>query len=658
MNRLYLKKADKMHLKNYIKLGLLFLGCCLLSFAKAYSQDKDMIAQGLYSASGIPDSLKEDANSVVRYNLEEYDVRGPGKIIHKSHSIVTILNEKGQHEAEVTFGYHKKYSSVSSFEMRVYDAGGTLIKKYHKSDLYDHAAEDDVSLVTDERALEMAYSVVNYPTTVEIIYEKDDNSSIGIGGWLIESSEQSIQNTICRVSVKPDAGFRYLNKNTNLKPQKNTSNDRDVYTWETKNLKAFKLEKGVMKWKVLPIIDFYQNKFEYYGVPGDIDSWQNYGKFQQALNADVSTLSPGRVAEIRKMTDTIKSDKEKARFLYKYMQDNMRYVSVQLGIGGFKPFAATFVDEKKYGDCKALSNYMRALLKAVDINSYYAEINAGTNGEPANYSFPYDPFNHVILCVPFKNDTTWLECTSSINPFGQLGTFTENRNALIITEDGGKLVSTPKSTAQENQFISEAHIKLEADGSAKTQIKILSSGEYRFEYISVLAAKMDRQKRFWLEELGIKQPSAFDFKYGDDKNGTKQIDLDLEYDKFCDIMAGDKQFYRPLAFLLWDSTVPVLEKRKTDYFWEYPSNKSCVTTIDLPTGFEVETLPANTNLKFTYGNYEINYVYNKDKNQVVSTAKFVLNNHVIPATKYTEMQQYMDAIAKAQNKKLVIKKKA
>ena len=86
--------------------------------------------------------------------------------------------------------------------------------------------------------------------------------------------------------------------------------------------------------------------------------------------------------------------------------------------------------------------------------------------------------------------------------------------------------------------------------------------------------------------------------------------------------------------------------------------ESCVTTIDLPEGFEIETLPANSSLKFTYGNYDLNYVYNKDKNQVVSTAKFVLNNQVIPAARYTEMQQYLDGVAKAQNKKLVIKKKA
>ena len=78
----------------------------------------------------------------------------------------------------------------------------------------------------------------------------------------------------------------------------------------------------------------------------------------------------------------------------------MRYVNIKLGIGGLKPLPATFVDQKKYGDCKALSNYMNALLKAVGIKSYYAIINAGANEEPATPSFPGDNFDHIILCVP------------------------------------------------------------------------------------------------------------------------------------------------------------------------------------------------------------------------------------------------------------------
>lgn len=644
-----------MFLDSKIKRQLFILVLCLTSFAKAYCQDN--IPPDAYIAAKIPDSLKTDANSVVRYNWEEYNVQGPGKEVYTAHTVVTVLNEKGNHEAEISFPYNKKFSAVTAFEMRIYDATGNLIKKYHKSDLYEHAAEETESLVTDDRVKEITHTIASYPTTVEMIYEIDRNSLINLGGWTIQEPEQSVQISFCRVNIASDAGFRYLNKNTSIQPQIGNGDNRSVYTWGVSNLKAFKLEEGAMPWRVLPGIEFLQNKFEYFGLPGDINTWQNYGKWQQTLNADVDVLSPQKITEIKKMTDTIKSDKEKVKFLYRYMQQNMRYVNIKLGIGGLKPFPASFVDEKKYGDCKALSNYMRSLLKAVSINSYYAEINAGANEEPANYTFPYDPFNHIILCVPLKNDTTWLECTSNTMPFGVLGSFTENRNALLITEDGGKLVNTPKSIAQENQFNSEAHIMLDVDGGAKTQMKIRSTGEYRELYLGMSAIKMDDQKEFLLRELHIKQPSAFDFKSEKDENGIKEIDLNLEYDQFCDVKAGDKQFYRPLPFLLWSNTVPVLEKRKTDYYWDYPRIKTCTTTIDLPQGFEVETLPINASLKFTYGNYELSYLYNKEKNQVVSTAKFVLNNQIIPAAKYTEMQQYMDAIAKAQNKKLVIKKK-
>jgi hypothetical protein len=123
-------------------------------------------------------------------------------------------------------------------------------------------------------------------------------------------------------------------------------------------------------------------------------------------------------------------------------------------------------------------------------------------------------------------------------------------------------------------------------------------------------------------------------------------------------MAGDKQFYRPGVFALWHNVAPITEKRTSDFYFDFPLQKSCITTIDLPQGYEVESLPANASLKFSYGNYDISYVYNKDKNQVVSTAKFLLNTRMVPATQYTEMQQYFDAIAKAQNKKLVLHKKA
>ncbi|WP_165852076.1 DUF3857 domain-containing protein [Mucilaginibacter terrenus] len=616
------------------------------------------VPKDAYLAAAIPDSLKEEANSVVRYSLEEMIVKGPGKATIKQHTIVTVLNEKGNDEASIALSYNRKFNTVGSFEMKVFGPMGNLLKKYHKSDMYDHSAVSGETIVTDDRVLLVGHTIASYPCTIEMTYDEDFKSLTDLSSWLIQDEEQSVQNAYCRINVASNAGFRYSLKNTTIKPEKAVDGESDVYTWKVSNLKAFKLEEGAQSWQVLPRIRFACGNFDYYGVPGDISSWQNFGKFIQMLNADVCNLSPKRIEEIRTMTADLKTDKEKVMFLYNYLQKNMRYVSVQLGIGGLKPFPASFVDEKKYGDCKALSNYMYALLKAVDIPAHYAIVRAGTNEEPADVSFPYNSFNHVIVCVPLKGDTTWLECTSTTQPFGKLSTFTENRNALLVTPDGGKLVNTPRSKEADNQFNSEVHISLLADGGARAKVKIMSSGVYRSDYIEMASLKTDEQKEYLIRVMNMKQPSMLEYAPGKDADGVKEVELNLEYDKFCDITTGSKQFYRPRVFDLWRLTLPPAEKRRSAYFFEQPMQKACVTTIDLPEGFEVEMLPTNQTLKFTYGNYEVNYGYNSAKNQVVSTAKFNLSNQVIPAAKYKEMQEYIENIAKAQNKKLVIRRKA
>ncbi|MCC8408441.1 DUF3857 and transglutaminase domain-containing protein [Mucilaginibacter sp. UR6-1] len=635
--------------KKVFILSMLLAGS-MLTFGQKLSPE-------LYKASTIPDSLKTDADAVVRYKTEECIVSAPGKMVHKVHSVVTVLNENAIDETRIILPYDKT-SSINSFQMIVYNADGGVIKKYKKSDMYDHSAIDNISIITDGRIKAISHTVASYPVTIEMIFEMEDNGTLSYGSWYLQEAERAVQYSSCTFIVNPAAGLRHISRNTGIAPQKSVINGNNVYSWSVSNLKAFKDEKGVPTWRVAPRVDFSPVSFQYDDRPGDMSTWANFGKWIQALNNDVNTLPPARAEAFKKMTANLKTDKEKAKVLYEYLQQNMRYVSIQLGIGGFKPFAASFVDEKKYGDCKALSNYMYAMLKAVNIPAHYALIRAGENGEPADQAFSQNRFNHAIICIPFKNDTTWLECTSNTQPFGVLGAFTENRNALLITETGGKLVNTPKSKAADNVFNSNVSIKLNADGSAVSSIKLQNTGEYRDMLIGIAQMSLDEQKEYLIRFLKMKQPAVFNIKVVEDKDVAKGLELELEYDKFSDVIAGNRQFYKPAAFELWTGTCPVEEKRKTDFYFDHPLQKNCVTTISLPEGFEVENMPANQALKFAYGDYTLNYVYDAAKNQVVSTAKFNLNNHIIPAVKYTEMQQYMDAVAKAQNKKLVIKRKA
>ena len=127
---------------------------------------------------------------------------------------------------------------------------------------------------------------------------------------------------------------------------------------------------------------------------------------------------------------------------------------------------AETVDRLGYGDCKALSNYTRSLLDAVGVKSYYALVTAGENLEEMTESFPSNRFNHAILYVPLANDTLWLECTNQHLPFGYIGGFTDDRKALIITDDGGKLLHTTVYTAANNRLERTTEISLDPLGNA------------------------------------------------------------------------------------------------------------------------------------------------------------------------------------------------
>jgi len=197
----------------------------MLPAAKTYCQSRN-IDPSLYNAAGIPDSLKTDVNSVVRYSSTDIVVKGPGKEVITKHTIVTVLNEKGDREAVMVLGYNKKYDTFSDIIMRVYNDKGVVIKKYRKGDMYDGAANGG-ELVTDERFLGVRHTIASYPTTIEMEYEEDISSMLDIGKWAIQDDEQSVQNAFYHIQIDNTAGFRYLNKNTKIKPEKKSNGSTD-----------------------------------------------------------------------------------------------------------------------------------------------------------------------------------------------------------------------------------------------------------------------------------------------------------------------------------------------------------------------------------------------------------------------------------------------
>lgn len=612
----------------------------LFQFQVAYCQNWDV--------AGIPEAMKKGANVVVREERQELEIKSISEARFKSHEVYTILNENGKerlHLIEVTDPFH----SLEEFSVKMFDASGKLLNKYNKKDLQYVFAGDGLITDTKYNILHLQTSV--YPVTVEYSNEILYKGSLQYPSYLLQSPEQSLIHGEYAVSVPADLDIRFKSQNTDIKPEIKTEGNFKRYKWTADLMPALKYEEmAVSQESRYPMIIVIPNKFVLDGVAGDMRTWNDFGKWYGGLAKSTLNLDEEKKAFFRNLVRDAKTDREKAAIIYHYLQENFRYVSIQLGIGGFRPFPAMVTDKNKYGDCKALTNYTQASLGAVGIESYQALINAGQNKMAIDPLVPRNGFNHVILCVPNHKDTFWLECTSNSNDFGVLGSFTENRNALLITEEGGKLVQTPKSVSGENRLSSKSIVTLSPDGSASTEIFISTTGEYKG--IQLTKEKKDYQKMILFHYFGFPQPDQFEVTDGNQK-GAYHIRMEIE--KLPSVMTNGKMFLDPRLYRIWKANLPPAENRTQDLYFPNPFVKSDSTIYKLPVGFKPETLPAAQMLKIKSGTFSTNFSFNETTGELLSVSTLELKNHIVPVAEYAETKAFFDAVAKEFNAKIVVR---
>jgi Domain of Unknown Function with PDB structure (DUF3857) len=614
------------------------------------------LAQFAWPISAIPDSLKKNASAVFRVDEAELKIVSSSKYYHKIHQVITLFTESAERHLMHYYGY-SKFSKYDDIKITIYNKDGISIKTYNKKDFTSRAYDDDISIITDSKIMYLQTAAPGYPCTVEISTERISSSYIELPDWSFLSPKEGVELSKYTVIVPTDIDIRHRTRGIKLDPVITTDGNYKKYYWELRNLTAKEQEEGAQRnYEIFPVIEIGSNKFEYDDYKGDFDSWAAFGKWNYPFYESANPFSEQRKSEIIAMLAGATTDKEKITRLYSYMQNNLRYVSVQLGIGGFKPFEVDFVDRKKYGDCKALSNYMRNLLKVAGIKSYPALVNSGKGAEPADPSFPSDPFNHVILCTFADGDTTWLECTSNTDEVGKLGAFTENRYALLLTEEGGKLVATPKSKPSENTFNSTTTVALNEDGSGKTNTSFITTGSYLQEFLYFLGeGKKDEQKKYIVQRLGFVQPDDFEIIY-DKKNKFAPTTLNMMVEKIPEFSAGSKHFLSPRIYKIWSHALPAAEKRKNDYQLDVPFIKTDTTIYQLPEGYGIDNLPKPRDIKFEYGSFKTNYTFDAVRKAVISTARLELKQHIIPAAKYMAAKLFFNEVIEEFTEKIVVKR--
>jgi hypothetical protein len=352
----------------------------------------------------------------------------------------------------------------------VYDEFGKQSGKFSEKDFEDVYAGNDFSLFEDSRVKHYIPAITTFPYTIVYEYEVRSKQTLTFYDWAPNpNTGLSVEKSSYTFTCAPDFNIRYKEINIPTKVVTGTNKDgRKTYTWQIDNLKAVRDEPySPNRESFLSQVKIAPEKFSYEGIAGSFTNWQELGKWiYDKLLTNRTVVSAETAQHMKDLTNGIADPKAKAKKIYGYMQQKTRYISVQIGIGGFQPFLASEVDQLNYGDCKALVNYTQALLKTVNIDSYYCVVESGSRKVSVMSDFAsMDQCDHVILCIPFKNDTTWVECTSQKIPFGFLSDFTDDRTVLACTPEGGKLLHTSRYDAKTNLETRKANFVIDNSGT-------------------------------------------------------------------------------------------------------------------------------------------------------------------------------------------------
>lgn len=615
------------------------------------------IAQN-FSAMTIPAELKEKAHAVVRNHETEFYVRDIGEAVVKIKGTITILDEKGSNHANLVIFYNK-FTKVSNIEAQIYDAFGKQIKKLKRADIESFSTSSGQNSIEDNYVKIASLTHTVYPYTIDYSYQYTDKNMMFYPTWeaVLDNAEfTAVEKSSFTASLPNGLELRYKEQNMPAKVDIITDDNRRFnYKWEVSNIKAIEREPNSPSYaEIMPMVYTGPTDFKVEDYTGSIYSWNDIGRFYGALNTDRDKLPAELVAKLKDLVKDEPDVTNKVRKVYEYLQANTRYVSIQLGIGGWQSMKATDVATKGYGDCKALTNFTKAMLKDLGITSYAALVRAGNERAEIKADFPSFQFNHVILCVPMPKDTLWLECTSQDNPFGYLGSFTGDRNVVLVTEDGGKLIRTPTYKHSDNQLLRNATIEVKENGEATADIKTEYKGLQHEIYAQVANSLSNDDQKKWLYK-NLSLPSveilSFSLKEKKEKMPTVEEKLSLHLRNIAN-KSGARLFITPNV-LNQQRSLPIANtNRKTELVLH--SNNLDIDNISfkIPKGYAAEYLPEPVKIETKFGKYSAKVEMKDDIITYNRELSMYKGRH--SAAAYNEWVDFKKKIVKADKNQVVL----
>ncbi len=450
-----------------------------------------------------------------------------------------------------------------------------------------------------------------------------------------------------------------------IKFDKKKDGDRWLYTWTAEELDKVEREPmapNVLRYLphlVVRITEATKEDGDKVQVLHDVSglyAW--YSELVQGVNSQPDPQLQSIVADL---TEGVNDEREKVKRIFQWVQNNVKYVAFEDGLGGFIPREAKDVCSKRYGDCKDMSSILVTMLKEAGIPAYMTWI--GTRDRHYNYEEVPSPVvdNHMIAATKLDGEYLFLDATGDFIPFGFPTSMIQSKDALIgLSADEFHIEPVPVIEKEKSQAKDVIHLSINERDLIGKGVSSRSGFKKVFAEYDKMRADADDNEQFYDEFLRMGNNKFTIEKVESDGFFERDKDLVINYDLSIPgyaTKAGDKYYIDMNLRKKYKNSKIDLEKRKLDREYDYKFMEQMEVRLDIPEGYGVNTLPANLSHEGELFGFTQTYSTSADGKQVVMKQDIYINHLILEKQHFPNWNKMIEQLNTAYGEVLVLEKK-
>ena len=630
--------------------------------------------QWMHSVANAPlPAHDEKTDAVLLYSERTINVQSVDKIKTHVRVVYKILRPSGRDYgiAGVSFHAHSRVSGLrgwcipaqgKDYEVKDKEAVEVSLPKIAGSELISDVKEKLLQIPAADPG-----NVVGYE------YDIEEQPMVLQKVWMFQ---HEIPGRELHFSLQLPSGWEFKSFWINAPEVKPSQSGANQWEWVVSDVKAIRHEPE------MPPIEGVAGQmavtfFPPGGVAGNgVSSWVEMGKWYLSLTGGRRDATPQITQQVMTLTASEKTPLEKMRALAHFVQHDIRYVAIELGIGGFQPHPASEVFTHHYGDCKDKATLMSAMLSQIGIESFYVVINSERGSVIPGTPPSIGGFNHVVLAIrlpdavsdpslvavvphPRLGRLLYFDPTNELTPFGEIGGYLQENYGLLVTPEGGELVELPKQAPAMNSIQRAGILTLDPNGTLKGEVTEKRLGDRAWsERERLRAVNKDTDRVKPIEDLLAGSLSLFRITKASITN-LNQTDQPFGFNYSFEAQnyakdAGGLLLVRPRVLGIKTSgLLETKEPRKFPIEFEGPSHDTDTFDITIPTGMVVDDVPPAVDADYGFASY---HSKTEVKGNVIHYSRtFEVKELSVPVAKADELKKFYRIIAGDERNTVVLK---